>query len=182
MAPCLEVHLAEGTARKKAYIAHDLYELADAQVRNGTVVLAVGNDLPSVKDLNYLWVTKVMPEWMRRGAQIRYLAVNPSEGAQQNLRDLAAQFPPGRLLARKAAETPDPCSHEAQLKQLWERFHFVVFEHDRQLWVELNHPPGELEAYDCKHFNAEQSADLPLYEECRRNFALMFEQGRDFLA
>ena len=183
--PELEVRLSTGTPCPKARIATDLKRLADPEgydwVRAGTTISVVGNDLPSAEDLEYDWLKVVLPEWMGDGAQVRYFALNPSKGAQQNLRDLAARFPVGRLMARTIPDELDPTSHEAKLVRLWQRFHFTVFENEPQLWIELDHPPGSMKAFDCKHFNPQQSIGLPLYEQCRTNFELLFNKGRDFL-
>ena len=192
-APPLDLLLRSGAKHeKKAYIATTLNELATPHVKAGTKVMAVGNDLPSVADPNYVWAhdqratdereaqKAILAEWMRKGATVHYFAISPSDAAVARLREVAKEFP-GQLELRKLSATAANDPRAARMAQLWRQSHFVLFENDPQLWVECYHPPEKLEAKDCFYFAPELAAASPLYPQYREEFEWMFGKFGDVL-
>ena len=173
--------LGECAHYETATIAHNLRERADAHVQRDTVLSVVGNDLPNVAAEDYPWCTQYLPEWLHRGARLRYYALNPSGKALAGLRRLHADFPEQVEVRVPTAEAAAD-DQAAQFLRLWQTYHFAVFENVPQLWVETHHPVGEREAKDCYYFPPAHAMEQPLYDLCKLQFNGMFEKfGQDAL-
>lgn len=181
--PVAQVERAEragwGIHHKVATIATTLRQDAESSVSERTILRVVGNDLPNVADPLYTWSKNCLPDWLQRGVEVRYFALNPSEQAVQNLALLSEN---GNLKAKRLAgiekldETAKRCSAQ------WKTFHFAVFENSPQLWVEMSHRPDQKTASDCYYFGPEHAEKLFLYEDCKSDFDHMFDNfGSDLV-
>lgn len=158
----------------EAKIATNLGPAADEYVHAGSLVSVVGYDLPNVTAQDYPWLDRLRT-WLGRGARVRYVAQKVSAEALLKLQSLAAEFP-GQFEVRalRAGEEAECQSHK--LVEQWKTFHFVVFENEPQLWVEMYHPEGQCEARECYYFAPSRARQMPLYETCRERFNFMFKQ------
>jgi hypothetical protein len=173
--PLAEVRRGFTQHFEKATIAHNLREVADPHVKAGSILSVVGNDLPNVSSEAYPWASKYLPEWLERGAEVRYFAIQPSAQALAKLFELTRRFGAKfQVRVLKVTAQGDPTA--SRLAAQWRTFHFAVFENAPQLWVEMNHPAGQTEALDCYYFAPDKAKDMPLFETCRRRFNWMFEE------
>ena len=165
-----------------ATIAHVLASEADKFVGSQTVVSIVGNDLPNVAKEEYPWAA-TLQEWLKRGAIVRYLAIDPAEKALDKLRMIAAGAAPGKLEVRRLNRASLPNDGTKKLATMWRTHHFVVFDDPKnpQFWVETFHPPVFTEARDCFYFGPQHVAESAQFDLCRSEFDFMFHKYGDVL-
>jgi hypothetical protein len=159
---------------RRATIAHNLRAVADPFVGGSTTLAVVGNDLPNVADNGYPWATEFLPQWIDRGLTVRYMALAPSDQALVSLRLLSERFGEKFQVRRVRADLQRDAL-AANLAQQWKTFHFAVFENEPQLWLEMNHPAGQIVAEDCYYFDPSTARDFPLHASCLRRFNFMFD-------
>lgn len=161
---------------REANIASHLGPRADAHIEEGAHLRVVGFDGYSIDLDTYEWRPKWLHGWLtgtvddvpsRAKMDVDYLIQEPVQGVVEKLRQFAAELPPNagrlRIFVPRSDRTANVPSH-------WKTFHFAVFEHHPQLWIEKNHPPKTTDAFDCYYFRPEAAVDEPLYYSCLREF------------
>jgi hypothetical protein len=162
---------------EEAKIATNLGPAADDYVGAKTRISVVGYDLPNVTAADYPWLGRLR-DWMERGAKVRYIAQKVSDEAREKLAVLAAEYP-GQFELRVLAADEALDDRARKLAAQWKTFHFVVFENEPQLWVEMFHPAAVCEAHECYYFAPPRAREMTLHEVCLERFDHMFERAAE---
>lgn len=132
-----------------ANIATDLKERVEIQ--RGSRAFIVGYDGPNLSADNYPWI-EMLEEWLKKGCEITYLLIKPTERATNALLSLVPSEAAGKLSVYTVSEPSKDSGSAAEFINQWRTFHFGIFEEPRQLWVEGCHEPGVTVAKDCFFF------------------------------
>ena len=137
-------------ARRECAFLADRVDAADAlsrlaRVRSGTEIDILGLDLRPLV-LRPAW-RRLVRDWLRRGARIRYLVQEAADDGRRALGELAAAGFEGevRLFVLRGGERDSALALDAR------DFHFALFRGPDQLWLEGGHADGGLVALDCEY-------------------------------
>lgn len=161
-----------------ANIATDLVPRAEPHIRDGCTTLdVVGNDGPNLSAVEYPWLED-LKRWVGRGCVVRYLLLNPSKTALKALAQIKSDI--------EAADTSGKLNVFVRNKKIsgewediiaeWETFHFAIFDHLKQLWVETNHRREETFATGCYYLPPQLAEGAGIYEVLRARFNRVVEQ------
>lgn len=157
-----------------ARIATDLVPKADEHLKGNSEILIVGNDGENVTSECYPW-TNNLKDWVKRGNTIKYLLVNPTQKAIDQLREVCNE-----LIGTKGSLEVLTINRELSIEKpdeefikRWISFHFVTFDNPKQLWVEENHPPSSTEATDCTYYPPSIAGDVALWGILKRQFEII---------
>ena len=154
-----------------AAIATDLVPNANEYMRGGSSIRIVGNDGENVTSDGYPW-TKDLMKWVEDGNHIEYLLMNPSKEAVDKLQEACAESSGQRgSLSVMTIDRDRPVDDEDQkFIDRWRSFHFVTFDHPKQLWVEGNHPEKSTNAENCAYYPPEAVEQTALWSVLNRQF------------
>jgi hypothetical protein len=156
----------------RANIATDLLPRVKDYMRKDSSVDLIGNDGPNLNvpgNPEYPWFDALV-EWAKQGCTIRYLLLDPSPGAQEALARIKSIVGEGRFNAFKLKKDEKIKGEWADIVKDWERFHFVLFNNPKQLWVETDHQRGDPSASGCYFLPPPLVEKAGIYEVLKSRF------------
>jgi len=93
------------------------------------------------------WIS-LLKKWLERGCHVTHLMTVPEADICKIYKEIAAQYPSNFV---PVEIRPDDVSdkEDKEILKNWQTFHFLIIENPRQLWLERNHPIGQVNAENC---------------------------------
>jgi len=158
----------------EANIADDMTPRVNRYITDDSSVRVVGGDCRYLAHKEK-WEENLR-KWLGRGCRIDYLVSQPDDGAHAVLKKLQLDYP--EKFQFRDVVIPDNASstEDKELLEELQTFHFVLFDHPRQMWIEGNHPPKSFQAFDCEYVPPKRARIDARHDEYRSVFSDVWER------
>ena len=161
---------------EKAKIATDLAPLAKTHLGKRSHLYVVGYDCPNLANPDYTAWEQFLVDACKKGCKLTYYLGKKSASVIKRFQLIAkssgARPKQIKIYVRDRAGGDFSKGYADQ----WKRFHFVVFEKPRQLWIETNHTEGETEAQNCYYLPPSKARNEVLLDTCKDRFELVIRE------